>query len=661
MNRNYEGAWGAVVLAVCLVMSGSAAANWFVAPGGLDTNTGTPESPFATIGHAVTVAGPGDEIVLADGEYVEPGDGVVVLDGKSFTIRSASGDRDACLTRCWFKTPAGSGDFDVLLRDITLSEAGAEVIDNGWGGPWQVSTSVTVDNCVILTGLYPRASEWVVKNSRFDGCDVGLFAENISGSGPTALAVADCLFENCGVGINYSSFDIDYTVVRCVLRGNGKGITADTSSSGAGRLEMPFFSSSPFGVRDFLDCVFESNGTGAEISTYVRFLRCEFTDNGVGLSPLGDGHAIIEDCDIHHNLGDGIRQRSSAYTPSITGSRIHHNQGAGIDCENFYLGEPISDCEIYGNAGPGVRIVDPAGWSDPGGATLLTGCTVAGNGAGVVFDRAGEFDVTNTIIAFNGGEGARAARTTWNNCDIYGNDLDLEPDGFTRGLNFNIAQDPYFCDLPGGDVGLAANSPCRRRPGYVQIGARGSKCDAVLDATVVVDVVPDEAAAAWDLTGPDGFAVSGTGDSVFYQVVPGQYTITWHTVNGWQGPVPATVVRTVKPYLVKTLRGFYSPFADDNIVVAKPFGLEPNEPNPFNPSTMIRFSLDTPSRVDIVIFDLRGRRVRTLTVDQAFGAGAQALRWDGADEQGRTAAAGVYLVRLQAGRREDVLRIALVK
>ena len=228
-------------------------------------------------------------------------------------------------------------------------------------------------------------------------------------------------------------------------------------------------------------------------------------------------------------------------------------------------------------------------------------------------------------------------------------------------MDFNITQDPYFCDLEDGDLGLAANSPCRRRPGFVQMGATGVKCDEVLDATVAVDVEPDAAEATWDLMGPDGFAASGRGDAVFFQVVPGEYTMTWHAVDGWESPLPATVVRTVKPYLVKTLRGFYTPFADDADAVTKRFGLIPNEPNPFNPATMIRFALDAPTQVDVTIYDLRGRRVRTLAADQAFPAGPQALRWDGDDAFGRTAAAGIYLVQLRAGRQVDTQRIALVK
>jgi hypothetical protein len=80
------------------------------------------------------------------------------------------------------------------------------------------------------------------------------------------------------------------------------------------------------------------------------------------------------------------------------------------------------------------------------------------------------------------------------------------------------------------------------------------------------------------------------------------------------------------------------------------FRLAQNRPNPFNPSTTIGFTLPDapPRRVSLAVYDLRGRRVRTL-VDSALAGGDHRVHWDGRDEQGRTAASGAYLCRLEAG------------
>jgi len=57
------------------------------------------------------------------------------------------------------------------------------------------------------------------------------------------------------------------------------------------------------------------------------------------------------------------------------------------------------------------------------------------------------------------------------------------------------------------------------------------------------------------------------------------------------------------------------------------FVLEQNFPNPFNPSTTIRFSLERNDRVTIVVFDMLGRRVTTLA-DRAFEAGTHSIPWN---------------------------------
>jgi PKD repeat protein len=78
------------------------------------------------------------------------------------------------------------------------------------------------------------------------------------------------------------------------------------------------------------------------------------------------------------------------------------------------------------------------------------------------------------------------------------------------------------------------------------------------------------------------------------------------------------------------------------------FSLDPNYPNPFNPSTAIPFRVARPGRVRLMIFDLMGRVVRTLE-DGSFTPGTYESRWDGLDESGRTAASGVYVIAIQAG------------
>jgi len=69
--------------------------------------------------------------------------------------------------------------------------------------------------------------------------------------------------------------------------------------------------------------------------------------------------------------------------------------------------------------------------------------------------------------------------------------------------------------------------------------------------------------------------------------------------------------------------------------------LRQNAPNPFVRATAIRFGLPAAGRAEIGVYDVQGRRVRTL-VSGTVEAGEHVATWDGLDAQGRRAAAGVY-------------------
>lgn len=94
------------------------------------------------------------------------------------------------------------------------------------------------------------------------------------------------------------------------------------------------------------------------------------------------------------------------------------------------------------------------------------------------------------------------------------------------------------------------------------------------------------------------------------------------------------------------------------------YRLEPAYPNPFNPTTTLRFALPEPSQVALRVFDIRGRLIRTLA-QGARPAAQHVARWDGRDDAGLALPSGVYLVRLDAigvsGRFTSRTKIVLAK
>jgi hypothetical protein len=88
--------------------------------------------------------------------------------------------------------------------------------------------------------------------------------------------------------------------------------------------------------------------------------------------------------------------------------------------------------------------------------------------------------------------------------------------------------------------------------------------------------------------------------------------------------------------------------------------LDPNLPNPFNPSTTLRFSLPADGRVSLRVYDVRGALVREL-VDATLARGDHRTTWDGRDAAGRALASGSYFARIAAGGRIMTTRMLLVR
>ncbi|HEX5133512.1 MAG TPA: FG-GAP-like repeat-containing protein [Candidatus Krumholzibacteria bacterium] len=85
-----------------------------------------------------------------------------------------------------------------------------------------------------------------------------------------------------------------------------------------------------------------------------------------------------------------------------------------------------------------------------------------------------------------------------------------------------------------------------------------------------------------------------------------------------------------------------------------------NSPNPFNPSTVVRFDLTRPASVVLSIFDASGAFVATLAAGN-FPAGANDVRWDGMDDHGNRVGSGVYFCRLSAGGENLTRKLVLLK
>lgn len=90
------------------------------------------------------------------------------------------------------------------------------------------------------------------------------------------------------------------------------------------------------------------------------------------------------------------------------------------------------------------------------------------------------------------------------------------------------------------------------------------------------------------------------------------------------------------------------------------FTLHSNFPNPFNPETVIRFTLRKESEINLSVYNLRGQRVKVIA-DGKKEAGEHFTAWNGRDETGREVASGIYFYRLTTEFGQKVRKMLLVK
>jgi len=84
-----------------------------------------------------------------------------------------------------------------------------------------------------------------------------------------------------------------------------------------------------------------------------------------------------------------------------------------------------------------------------------------------------------------------------------------------------------------------------------------------------------------------------------------------------------------------------------------------NYPNPFNPTTIIEFSIQKEAKVDLVIFNIIGQKIKTL-VHNEFIKGVHSTIWNGDDESGKLVSSGIYYYKLNINGKTKVVKKCLL-
>ncbi len=442
----------------------------------------------------------------------------------------------------------------------------------------------------------------------------------------------------------------------------------------------------------FRGCTFERNvGTGggalSVTGSAVRVIGCVIADNvsygaGGGLSAslqAGDT-LVVEDTTVEGNVahgdGGGARIRGGGHTTlrncAIVRNRCEDGSGGGLYI--LYGWADIVNCVVAENRvdrrGGGI-----SAWG-PTGEVNVTNCSLYANIADVNASGAecrdgGVLHLLNTIVwGHPGYEIVTAVTVKW--YELRGV-VTVDYSDVERNRMFgigNLDTDPLLADPAEGEYALGPGSPCVDAGSPYIVDTDGTRSDighmggggpdpAIprIDCRRYIEIPAGRTGelvirnTGWeelelvDVTLSEGFSTTfafpqtvATGDSVAIPIR--------HTSSGSLEPGAAAVVHSDahRTDLVVTLLPI-PPSAAASQPPSCRFSLAQNHPNPFNPTTTIRFSVPDAGRVRLAVYNVAGQLVRTL-IDEWLSVGEHAAIWDGRDELGRSVASGVYLYRL---------------
>ena len=100
---------------------------------------------------------------------------------------------------------------------------------------------------------------------------------------------------------------------------------------------------------------------------------------------------------------------------------------------------------------------------------------------------------------------------------------------------------------------------------------------------------------------------------------------------------------------------------EDTPITPDAYGLQQNYPNPFNPSTSIGFALAEDGIVELIIYNVKGEKVKTIFNDHVYADQLNFVVWNGKDVDDKQVSSGVYFYKLITDAKEYQKKMLMVK
>lgn len=391
--------------------------------------------------------------------------------------------------------------------------------------------------------------------------------------------------------------------------------------------------------------------SGAEITildceggTQVTCRAFSFTNNE-GTKSILDGFTILNGFSRDYGAGILCDSTSPTIRNIIFDGNRANSGGAGLTCRN-YSSPTIENCQFIDNYGGNFG---GAIWCSNNSSPRISGCTFESNTAvsfgGAVFSTfsrpvlEGSIFINNQAGQNGGAIGIQFYDLTITSCTFYANEV-VAGGGGTISMD-NSAE----ISIDNSIVAFGINSNA--------IDCIDGNSQAILSCC---DIYGNES-GNWVgcISGQSGVNGNISEDPQLCDPDAGNFRISEISPCAPANNGCAELIGAGQPGCIPT------DVEDDGATnLPATFSLDQNYPNPFNPETVISFALPAKTELALEIYNINGRRVKTL-YEGILPAGTHRVNWDGTDYSGRRVATGLYLYRLKSERFTQSRKMILIK
>jgi len=391
--------------------------------------------------------------------------------------------------------------------------------------------------------------------------------------------------------------------------------------------------------------------TIAENTAYTGNLS--YTPRGAGLFVL-DADVTLQDVAVNDNVaanrGGGVYLGTYDTPPvlTMTGGTVAGNtvsaEGGGVYAGGGTLS--LTDVAVTGNAPTGGGFISGGGFYATATTIDLSDVVVAGNtaafGGGAQFSTCPDVSLSGSV--FSGNTGTLLAGALY-----------LLSNSSASLANLTIADNA----CPNGGAGLYASGTPLTVSNTISAFNTGGTTTAngmyITGAAATLtcnDVFGNSGAGYGGVADPTGSNGNIALDPEFCDRPGGDYRIA--------ATSPCAPEQSGGCGLIGALTAGCGGVPVEDAAVPLVFRVEAAFPNPFNPMTTIRFTTPAAAHTSVVVYDLRGRVVKTL-VNGVLPGDTHSVQWHGDNQSGSPASTGVYFYRVTSGLYSATGRVALIK